>query len=186
MKATQFRIGNLVSWKDSGKEFEITLQSLYEGANLDWKPLQISKEILLRCGFKEFNLGFSINTDVYEKIEFNSVLFCWVNNTQKPIKYVHQLQNLYFALTQKELRFKDDVNAQRVLITDLDISVRLVNCLRNDVGFGYYKYGLGITYLDEVSNYTKKEVYRVRHLGGKSMCELEELMLKFDIQFREE
>jgi hypothetical protein len=185
MRATQFRIGNLVSL--NGKEFEVTLQSLYEGANLDWKPIQISREILLRCGFKECELGgLSIETDQYEYIEFNSVLFCWVNETKKPIKYVHQLQNLYFALTQKELRLKDDVNSQRVLITDLDASVRLMNCLRNDVGFGYYKYGLGITYLDEVSNYTKKEVYRVRHLGGKSMNELEELMLKFDIQFREQ
>lgn len=91
---------------DSGKEYEIKLQCLYEGANLDWKPIQISKEILLRCGFKEFNLGFRIYTDVYEEIEFNSVLFCWVNGTKKPIKYVHQLQNLYFALTQKELKIK--------------------------------------------------------------------------------
>jgi len=187
MKSTQFRIGNLVSWKNSGKEFQITLQSLYEGANLDWKPLPITKEILLRGGFKECELGgLSIETDEYEHIEFNSVLFCWVNGTKKPIKYVHQLQNLYFALTQKELRFRDDVNAQRVLITDLDISVRLVNCLRNNVGFGYQKRGLAITYLDEVSNYTKKEVYRVRHFGDKSMTELEDLMLKFNVKFREE
>jgi hypothetical protein len=185
MKATQFRIGNLVSL--NGKEFEVTLQSLYEGANLDWKPIHITKEILLRCGFKECELGgLSIETDEYEYIEFNSVLFCWVNGTKKPIKYVHQLQNLYFALTQKELRVRDDVNAQRVLITDLDISVRLLNCLKNEMSFDYYKYGgLGITYLDEVSNYTKKEVYRVRHLGGKSMTELEDLMLKFNVKFKE-
>lgn len=107
MKATQFRIGNLVCWKNSGKEFEITLQSLYEGANLDWKPLSITKEILFRFGFNECNLGgLSIKTDEYEFIEFNSVLLCWVNGTKKPIKYVHQLQNLYFALTQKELKYK--------------------------------------------------------------------------------
>jgi hypothetical protein len=107
MKATQFRIGNLVSWKDSGKEFEITLQSLYEGANLDWKPLPITKERLLSFGFKECQLGgLSIKTDEYDEIEFNSVLLCWVNDTKKPIKYIHQLQNLYFALTQKELKLK--------------------------------------------------------------------------------
>lgn len=107
MKATQFRIGNLVCWKDSGNEFEITLQSLYEGANLDWKPMLITKEILLRFGFKECQLGgFSIKIDTYEEIEFNSVLSCWVIGVKKPIKYIHQLQNLYFALTQKELKFK--------------------------------------------------------------------------------
>ena len=112
MKATQFRIGNLVSL--NGKEFEVTLQSLYEGANLDWKPLPITKEILLRCGFKEYELeceldGLSIKTGEYEEIEFNSVLFCWVNGAKKPIKYVHQLQNLYFALTQKELKLKNNI-----------------------------------------------------------------------------
>ena len=51
-------------------------------------------------------LGFSIKTDKYEYIEFNSILLCWVNETKKPIKYIHQLQNVYFALTQKELKFK--------------------------------------------------------------------------------
>ena len=105
MKATQFRIGNLVIWKDSGKEFEITLQSLYEGANLDWKPIQITKERLLRFGFKECNMGgFSIYTDVYETIEFNSFLVCWVSGTKKPIKYVHQLQNIFWCLSGKELK----------------------------------------------------------------------------------
>lgn len=107
MEATQFRIGNLVSWKGSGKEFKITLQSLYEGANLDWKPIPITKEWLLRFGFKENDmLGFSIKTDMYEYIEFNSFLLCWVNEIKKSIKYVHQLQNIYFALTQKELKLK--------------------------------------------------------------------------------
>jgi hypothetical protein len=107
MKATQFRIGNLVIWKDSGKEFEITVQSLYEGANLDWKSMPITEDLLLGFGFKKCNmLGFSIKTDDYEYIEFNSVLLCWVNGTKKPIKYMHQLQNVYFALTQKELKLK--------------------------------------------------------------------------------
>ncbi len=105
MKATQFRIGNLVSL--NGKEFKVTLQSLYEGANLDWNPIRITKEILLRCGFKECELGgLSIKTDEYEEIEFNSILLCWVNGTKKPIKYVHQLQNLFFCLSGKELVLK--------------------------------------------------------------------------------
>jgi hypothetical protein len=185
MKATQFRIGNLVSL--NGKEFEVTLQSLYEGANLDWKPLPITKERLLRFGFIESELSnLIIKTDEYDYIGFDSVLFCWVSGTKKPIKYLHQLQNLYFALTQRELKFKDDINAPKVLITNLDISVRLLNCLKQKNSSHYYKYGLGITYLDEVSNYTKKEVYEVRHFGGKSMTELEGLMFKFNIKFRED
>ena len=107
MDSRHFRIGNLVIWKDSGKKFEITLQSLYEGANLDWNPMPVTQELLLSFGFKKCNMGgFSIKTDTYEKIEFNSMLDCWVNGTKKPIKYIHQLQNLYFALKQKELILK--------------------------------------------------------------------------------
>lgn len=205
MKATQFRIGNLVSL--NGKEFEVTLQSLYEGANLDWKPLPVTKERLLRFGFKEVEISngdfiltiqkdkgllmgeYQIWVDLGIENETNKISISVVCDSQWLItknKYVHQLQNLYFALTQKELRIKEDVNSQRVLITDLDISVRLLNCLKNEWSFDYYKYGLGITYLDEISNYTKKEVYRVRHFGDKSMTELEELMFQFDIEFKEE
>jgi hypothetical protein len=127
MKATQFRIGNLVCWKDSGKEFEITLQSLYEGANLDWKPLPVTKERLLRFGFKEVKTS---NGDFVLKIQKNTELLVgeyqiWVdlgieNETNEIMislvcdsqwlftknKYVHQLQNLFFCLSGKELKLK--------------------------------------------------------------------------------
>jgi hypothetical protein len=126
MKATQFRIGNLVCWKDSGKEFEITLQSLYEGANLDWKSLPITKERLLSFGFEEI---CKLNGDFALTIQEsdgggNGQYMIWVDlgieNERKIIislvcdslwlttknRYVHQLQNLYFALTQKELKSK--------------------------------------------------------------------------------
>jgi hypothetical protein len=127
MKSTQFRIGNLVSWKDSGKEFEITLQSLYEGANLDWKPLPITEEWLLRFGFKEVEISngdffltiqkdkgggigeYQIWVDLGIENETNEITISLVCDSQWLItknKYIHQLQNLYFALTQKELKFK--------------------------------------------------------------------------------
>jgi hypothetical protein len=127
MKATQFRIGNLVSWKDSGKEFKITLQSLYEGANLDWKPMPITKERLLSFGFKEVEMSigdfvltiqkdkgggigeYSIWVDFGIENETNKISISLVCDSQWLItknKYIHQLQNLYFALTQKELKYK--------------------------------------------------------------------------------
>lgn len=185
MKATIFRIGNLVSY--NRKKYEVTLQSLYEGANLDWKPILITKKLLLNFGFKECELGgLSIKTDEYEMIEFNSALFCWVNGTKKPIKYVHQLQNLYYALTQKELKFKKNIKKQKVLIEDSDMSVRLINRLNNKVSFSCNKQVPVITYLDEISNYTKKEVYEIYDLRAKEMKELQEVMLRFDIEFKEE
>ena len=85
--------------------------------------IQITKEILLKIGFVEGNQcyknAFSIEilkTDFYLRRcshdgfywGFNvseKQLDCELNDVQ-PIKYVHELQNLYFALTGKELDIK--------------------------------------------------------------------------------
>lgn len=198
MKATQFRIGNLVCWRDSGKEFEITLQSLYEGANLDWKPLLITKERLLGFGFEEVEMD---NGDFFLTIQKNKggligEYLIWVdlgieNETNETTiylvcenewlvtknKYIHQLQNLYFALTQKELKLR-----KKVLIEDCDMSVTL----KNKLNFSCDKQVPIITYLDEISNYTKKEVYEIFGVRAKRMKELQEVMLEYDIEFKEE
>ncbi len=112
MKASELRIGNIV---DKG-----TIVSFYEkgihvgfGNCFDFNkcnPIPLTKEWLLKFGFTfdsigschlysgetaiiyidlcPLNLSIGIN---YEHIEINH------------IKYVHQLQNLYFALTGEEL-----------------------------------------------------------------------------------
>jgi hypothetical protein len=204
MKATQFRIGNLVIWKDNGKPFEITLQSLYEGANLDWKPMTITKEILLKFGFKEVKISngdffliiqkdkdygigeYQIWVDLGIENETNEISISLVCDSQwlfTKNKYVHQLQNLYYALTQKELKLRNNI---KVLIEDSDMSVRLINRLRNKVSFSCNKQVPVITYLNEISNYTKKEVYEIYDLRAKEMKELQEVMLRFDIEFKEE
>lgn len=202
MKATQFRIGNLVCWRDSGKEFEITLQSLYEGANLDWKPLLITKERLLGFGFEEVEMD---NGDFFLTIQKNKggligQYQIWVdlgieNETNETTiylvcenewlvtknKYIHQLQNLYFALMQKELKLR-----KKVLIVDCDMSVRLICNLQNKVKFSCNKQLPVLTYLDEISNYTKKEFYEIFGLKATRMKELQEVMLEYDIEFKEE
>jgi len=204
MKATQFRVGNLVCWKDSGKEFEITLQSIYEGANLDWKPLLITKEILLRFGFEEVEesredffitiqknkgggdgqyqiwVDLGVETETYEII---ISLVCEGEWLVTKNKYVHQLQNLYYALTQKELKLRNNI---KVIIEESDMSVMLINRLKNKVSFSCNKQVPVITYLDEISNYTKKEVNEIYDLRAKEMIELQEVMLKFNIEFKEE
>jgi|688.fasta_scaffold112040_6 hypothetical protein len=204
MDSRQFRVGNLVCWKNSGKEFQITLQSLYEGANLDWKPLLITKEILLRFGFEEVEIDngnfvliiqknkgggigeYQIWVDLGIENETNEISISLVCDSEWLVtknKYIHQLQNLYFALTQKELKLRNNI---KVLIEDSDMSVRLINCLKNNVNFSCNKQVPVITYLDEISNYTKKEVYEIFGLRAKKMKELQEVMLRFDIEFKEE
>ena len=122
MKATKLRIGNYYQYAgDSGivytqvqaiKYNQFGLLSDFDGTNFEiCKPIPLTEEWLLRLGFKEYK---------YEDEVFGYVLndFGYINEYQfrirnfidfegiiipKAIKTVHQLQNLYFALTGEEL-----------------------------------------------------------------------------------
>lgn len=74
----------------------------------DFEPIQLNEEWLLKFGFK-------YNNPTYEWYDKSAVFFIQVNylgfdliakfhnQVIREIKYVHELQNLYFALTGKEL-----------------------------------------------------------------------------------
>ena len=76
------------------------------------EPIELSGEIMLKFGFIEFFHGiystwafeeFSNNFSVDQDSDgFNFQIYGgWLE-----LNYVHQLQNLYFALTGEELKFK--------------------------------------------------------------------------------
>jgi len=131
MKATELRIGN---WYNSVKWqrpviLEITdIVELYyrcDGAYNDpqidemIEPIPLTELWLEKFGFKSIGLNgqvfeypvlmggenrFVIETDCktfYPKINFDDC--CWYG-----FKYVHQLQNLYFALTNTELEINKE------------------------------------------------------------------------------
>lgn len=71
-------------------------------------PIPIKDDILLKCGFEKFK--WITESNVYKLDDFNCVLdenglqvFGADFNNLKPLKYLHELQNLYFDLTEKEL-----------------------------------------------------------------------------------
>lgn len=73
------------------------------------KPIPLTEEWLFKFGYKKVNTLYD-TTEVFEKklsytIYFRSGVLSFSFSTQE-IKYVHQLQNLYFALTNEELKFK--------------------------------------------------------------------------------
>ena len=100
--------------------------------NFDAEPIPLTAEWLLKFGFVEKNLGKKLPQNWYElkylSNEHEELITSWVSilinsnslscvicdehpdemgaNTKRPIKYVHQLQNLYFALTGEELTIK--------------------------------------------------------------------------------
>lgn len=82
-------------------------------------PIPLTKEWLLKFGFEKSEVTENIHTWSNHSIAINTyskekVVFYWLRWYQHPkqsrIKYVHQLQNLYFALTGEELEIKETVN----------------------------------------------------------------------------
>ena len=116
MKATELRIGNYI---DYTTEREIvTMQTTYEyirlihNGNKNFKPIPLTEEWLLKFGFvKEFNADE--NSDSFYLKDCDDSFYIDYDNSWyigatsygylKGIHYVHQLQNLYFALTNEEL-----------------------------------------------------------------------------------
>jgi len=101
MKANELRIGNLVT--DS-----IGIVEIGKNGKIDWgdiyNPIPITEEWLIKLGFKK-----NITTDLYPTFSYDivnvndSIVYVLNYGFVNHIKYVHQLQNLYFALTENEL-----------------------------------------------------------------------------------
>lgn len=92
----------------------------YEECDLDCEnlePIELTEKIILSCGFKERKSIFGYW--IYE-IEFQNTVFSveevdlglcyfYVGNTHvSQTRYVHELQNLYFAITGEELVFSTE------------------------------------------------------------------------------
>jgi hypothetical protein len=115
--AKDLRLGNLIL--KNGKIYEITtlfFVDLHDGTirenynnNYVIEPIPITEEWILKFGFKriEGNCERNYTNGVFHVFinSLNEVNFNFFPNFEwyKKIKYVHQLQNLYFALTGSEL-----------------------------------------------------------------------------------
>lgn len=116
MKPQELRIGNLVLYSDSeGEDYQETKVGFGDFSFMSdieknalrayeyYKPIPLTYEWLEKFGFEELNNGTG-----YEKSNVKiSNDFYWSifgeTAKQAEVKYVHQLQNLYFALTGSEL-----------------------------------------------------------------------------------
>lgn len=116
MKASELRIGNLVM---DGKDIEVVnarMISMLENGQADFDPIPLTEEWMLALGFKKKIDSESPKYPDYEipdwgkvsivKGELVSAEFFFLDGMTANIKYVHQLQNLYFALAGKELQMK--------------------------------------------------------------------------------
>jgi hypothetical protein len=103
MKANELRIGNLV--KDPYGE-TIKLVSVERDASM-LRPIELTEEWLVKFGFKRNGsyiyapMVNNYSLGIYKSD--NGYRFAISNWNSISIMYIHQLQNLYFSLTNEEL-----------------------------------------------------------------------------------
>ena len=114
MKANELRVGNLVGSYNKGEEdrvLTINAQNILVEAKANkqgytrYRPIPLTEEWLLKFGFENNRLGLFDCIKVVEDIGFH---IYFIQRHLKEVQYVHQLQNLYFALVGEELKLKED------------------------------------------------------------------------------
>lgn len=117
MKAKDLRIGNLVDTPDGVEEIysieEDTFRAyLYKNTWAEIKPIPLTEEWLLKFGFSmgkhswfySLDWGDSVNSfKVAMSISGEGGVVLGINDFNCHVKHVHELQNLFYALTNKEL-----------------------------------------------------------------------------------
>ena len=113
----EIRIGNLVEYAGKIISIEgIVRKTIYHSNGFDQQingiyapfiPIPLTEEWLLKFGFEKKGCNWELPNfrfHVNKSVNYDGFLFCdgYSVITEK-IQHVHQLQNLYFALTQKEL-----------------------------------------------------------------------------------
>ena len=124
MKIEELRIGNYIQWNNftearimNYKDFSIVYELLQNEESDSIKPIQTTEEYILRFGFKEIKneprqwfkiktkkRGVSFEIDIKRK---RAILFyhSFFIDIKYP-KYIHELQNAFFAITGTELILK--------------------------------------------------------------------------------
>jgi hypothetical protein len=117
MKASELRIGNCVNVLGANQQ---VIDIMCDGASTifnecipydDIEPIPLTKEWLLKLGFKK--MEWNRPTSYYLDFGFCDIFYNYEGIVEMHvadveiylhhIKHVHQLQNLYFALTGEEL-----------------------------------------------------------------------------------
>ena len=116
MKANELRIGNWVSNGEIG--FQITSKDIYHrdvrvyGSFI--KGIPITPEWLQRFGFEKIGNGWQLDVEINHYCLYSESgkyvdLFVFSDEVGQQCQYIHQLQNLYFALTGEELEIKPNI-----------------------------------------------------------------------------
>ena len=127
MDVKELRIGNWVyfKFKDTGfgnvmicaNDFKVMDRISTDDIDTHYNPISLTEEWLLKFGFKK---QWTISGNLYSiklskgfisiySFEDDSYKLDCANLCISAFKYIHQLQNLYFALTGQELTTKTNI-----------------------------------------------------------------------------
>ena len=108
MKANELRIGNYYDQHGEFKKVDVNVIKELQISDRVWiKPIELTSEIISKTSFfycldSESFMISDCTLKLYDYYDdgFMCVIF---GNELKFIKYLHELQNLYFSLTDNEL-----------------------------------------------------------------------------------
>jgi hypothetical protein len=114
MKANELRIGNWVRQRESDTYIQIEQYLLCNEELCHYQPIRLTEDWMFKFGFyettKEHYVSglYTLNKPDGFYINKETMCYCDIDyegttNDRIKIQYVHQLQNLYFALTGEEL-----------------------------------------------------------------------------------
>ena len=119
INANELRIGNYINVYDGvGPKYmyQVTGYDIDEidGDGTDCFPIPLTPEILEKCGFEKQSEHIFISPNLSLRLwgfswtmqHYVMGVSHWIDISSVSIKHLHQLQNLYFALTNSELTFK--------------------------------------------------------------------------------
>lgn len=101
---------NITEIREDGIFWIKTIEPKIESKNFHFKPISLTEEWLLKFGFKQEENPFWFCNNVISISPSTGTYVLYGKSgreiTRTGLKYLHQLQNLHFALTNKELEIK--------------------------------------------------------------------------------
>ena len=113
MKSNEIRVGNFILFsgvetKVIPQDFATQCRGINSSKMPNFEPIKLSKEWLIKFGFN-YTTGFGESTYYKNGISIEVIgLSLQLPDYDIHIEYVHQLQNLYFALCGEELVFSTE------------------------------------------------------------------------------
>lgn len=120
LTAQELRIGNWINWDNTPMQWDLVdFRNLEDECCYIGEPIPLTEEWLIKFGFKYMDAfgwikDFITMDGTVAHYSFDlwrgtySIKNCDLTEVPQEIKYVHELQNLYYCLCGEELTIKDD------------------------------------------------------------------------------